>query len=73
MNQFCGNNYLVQLSQFAALYEMGWANGDSVGLGVLTQYRNARFQESINNNPSSTRPSAASSPLRLHGHLFTCS
>lgn len=29
---------------------MGPANGDSVGLNVLTQYCNTRFQESINNN-----------------------
>ena len=41
----------MQLSQFSALYELGQANGDSVDLNVLTQYRNTRFQESINNNP----------------------
>jgi hypothetical protein len=46
-----GNDYLVQLSQFTALYELGQQNGDSVDLNVLTQYRNRRFQESVNNNP----------------------
>jgi len=46
-----GNDYLVQLPQFTALYELGQQNGDSVDLNVLTQYRNTRFQESINNNP----------------------
>jgi len=46
-----GNDYLVQLPQFTALYELGQQNGDSIDLEVLTQYRNTRFQESINNNP----------------------
>ena len=46
-----GNDYLVQLSQFTALYELGQANGNSVDLNVLTQYRNTRFHESISNNP----------------------
>jgi hypothetical protein len=40
MNHFRGNSYLAQLSQFTALYEMGQANGDSVGLNVIKQYRN---------------------------------
>ena len=39
------------MSQFKALYELGQQNGDSVDLNVLTQYRNTRFQESLNNNP----------------------
>ena len=46
-----GNDYLVQLSQFKELYKMGQANGDSVDLNVLTNYRVKRFQESIDNNP----------------------
>ena len=46
-----GNDYLVQLPQFTAIYELGQANGDSVDLNVLTQYRNTRFHESIANNP----------------------
>jgi hypothetical protein len=46
-----GNDYLVQLSQFAALYGLSQANGDSIDLNVLTQYRNTRFQESISQNP----------------------
>jgi hypothetical protein len=49
MNHFSGNDYLVPLSQFTALYKMAQANGDSVDLNVVTQYRNTRFQESINN------------------------
>ncbi|KAL6718421.1 hypothetical protein ACLMJK_004510 [Lecanora helva] len=46
-----GNDYKVQVSQFAALYELGQKNGDSVDLDVLTNYRVTRFQESVNNNP----------------------
>lgn len=46
-----GNDYKVQLSQFTALYELGQQNGDSVDLGVLTNYRATRFQDSISNNP----------------------
>ena len=46
-----GNDYLLQLSQFTALYELGQNNGDSVDLAVLTNYRATRFQESIDNNP----------------------
>lgn len=46
-----GNDYLLQLSQFTALYELGQANGDSIDLNLLTQYRNTRFQESISQNP----------------------
>ncbi len=41
----------MQLSQFTALYELGQQNGDSIDLGVLTNYRATRFQESISNNP----------------------
>ena len=39
------------MSQFKALYELGQENSDSVDLGVLTNYRTTRFQESIDNNP----------------------
>ncbi|KAF2100903.1 Cloroperoxidase [Rhizodiscina lignyota] len=46
-----GNDYLVQLSQFTALYEMGQENGNSVDLTVLTKYRAQRFEESMANNP----------------------
>ncbi|MCJ1449956.1 hypothetical protein MMC28_000284 [Mycoblastus sanguinarius] len=46
-----GNDYLVQLSQFSALYELGQQNGDSIDLNVLTNYRVTRFQQSISNNP----------------------
>ena len=48
---FSGNDYLVQLKQFTALYELGQQNGNSVDLDVLTNYRVTRFQESIDNNP----------------------
>lgn len=51
LTAFSGNDYLVQLPQFTALYELGQGNGDSVDLAVLTEYRNTRFQESINSNP----------------------
>ncbi|KAF2501596.1 hypothetical protein BU16DRAFT_569583 [Lophium mytilinum] len=46
-----GNDYLLQPSQFKALYELGRANGDSVDLSVLTAYRATRFQESVSENP----------------------
>ena len=46
-----GNDYLVQLSQFTALYELGQQNGDSIDLDVLTNYRVTRFQQSVSNNP----------------------
>ncbi|KAH7028893.1 Chloroperoxidase, partial [Microdochium trichocladiopsis] len=45
-----GNNVL-QLSQFKSLYELGQTNGDSVDLGVLTNWRAQRFQQSISENP----------------------
>ena len=46
-----GNDYKVQVSQFAALYKLGQQNGNSVDLDVLTNYRVTRFQESISENP----------------------
>ena len=46
-----GNDYLVQLSQFTALYELGQQNGNSVDLDVLTNYRVTRFQQSVSQNP----------------------
>lgn len=46
-----GNDYLIQVSQFSALYELGQQNGDSIDLQVLTNYRATRFQQSISNNP----------------------
>lgn len=46
-----GNDYLNQMSQFKALYELGQQNGDSVDLNVLTNYRVTRFQESVGQNP----------------------
>ncbi|KAL9082865.1 MAG: hypothetical protein Q9165_008750 [Trypethelium subeluteriae] len=45
-----GNDYLVQLSQFQALYDLGKAD-DNYDLQLLTDYRATRFQESIDNNP----------------------
>ncbi|KAF2228837.1 Cloroperoxidase [Viridothelium virens] len=45
-----GNDYLVQLSQFQALYDLGKA-ADNYDLDLLTDYRATRFQESIDNNP----------------------
>ena len=42
---------MVQVSQFAALYELGQQNGDSIDLQVLTKYRTTRFQQSVSNNP----------------------
>lgn len=45
-----GNDYLLQLSQFKALYELGAAD-DNYDLDLLTAYRYTRFNESINNNP----------------------
>jgi hypothetical protein len=52
MNHFSGNDYLVQLSQFTALYKMGQQMVTVlIDLSVLPEYRNIRFQESINNNP----------------------
>ena len=41
----------MQVSQFAALYELGQQNSDSVDLDVLTNYRVTRFQQSVSNNP----------------------
>ena len=46
-----GNDYLLQMDQFKALYEAGQQNGDSVDLGVLTEYRHERYQQSISQNP----------------------
>ena len=46
-----GNDYLLLLSEFSALYELGQQNGDSVDLQVLTSHRATRFQQSISNNP----------------------
>jgi hypothetical protein len=46
-----GNDYLLQMDQFKALYELGQANGDSVDLDVLTDFRNTRWQQSTANNP----------------------
>ncbi|KAI1262475.1 hypothetical protein F5Y18DRAFT_151579 [Xylariaceae sp. FL1019] len=45
-----GDN-LPSVSQFKSLYELGQANGDSVDLDVLTQYRLQRFDESVAENP----------------------
>lgn len=41
----------MQLSQFKALYELGQENGNTIDLALLTDYRNTRFQESLNKNP----------------------
>ncbi|MCJ1441811.1 MAG: hypothetical protein MMC23_002303 [Stictis urceolatum] len=46
-----GNDYLVQLNQFKALYEAGQINGDNVDIPVLNQRRSERFDESVNENP----------------------
>ena len=45
-----GNDYLLQLSQFQALYDLGKAD-DNYDVGILSSYRATRFQESIDNNP----------------------
>ena len=46
-----GNDYLLRLPQFEALYELGLANGDSIDLPLLTSYRSQRWQQSISGNP----------------------
>ncbi|KAL9101911.1 MAG: hypothetical protein Q9163_002877 [Psora crenata] len=46
-----GNDYLLQLSQFEAIYELGQQNSDSIDLDILTSQRATRFQNSIDNNP----------------------
>ena len=51
LSNHSGNNYLLQLSQFSTLYELGQQNGDSIDIPLLTSYRATRFQESVNNNP----------------------
>ena len=45
-----GNDYLLQMSQFQALYELGQP-ADNYDLSLLTNYRATRFSESLNNNP----------------------
>ena len=45
-----GNDYLLQLSQFQALYDLGKTD-DNYDLTLLTAYRATRFQESISQNP----------------------
>lgn len=45
-----GNDYLVQLSQFEALYNKGAAE-DNYDLPLLTEFRSERFDQSIANNP----------------------
>ncbi|KAI1356737.1 hypothetical protein F5Y01DRAFT_321125 [Xylaria sp. FL0043] len=44
-------NNLPQVSQFTALYELSQGNGDSVDLGVLTEHRSQRFDQSVAENP----------------------
>ncbi|KAL9616515.1 MAG: hypothetical protein Q9160_008631 [Pyrenula sp. 1 TL-2023] len=46
-----GNDYLLQTSQFRALYALGQQNANNIDLSVLTTYRTTRFQESISSNP----------------------
>jgi len=46
-----GNDYLLQMDQFKALYEAGQKNGDSITLDVLTEFRNDRWQQSLSTNP----------------------
>lgn len=46
-----GNDYLLQLSQFSTLYELGQQNGNSIDIQVLSNFRATRFQQSISNNP----------------------
>ncbi|KAL1304902.1 hypothetical protein AAFC00_003820 [Neodothiora populina] len=45
-----GNDYLLQVSQFQQLYDMGAAN-DNYDLSLLTQFRANRFQQSKSDNP----------------------
>lgn len=45
-----GNDYLVQMSQFKQMYEMGQP-ANNYDLQLLTNFRAARFQQSIENNP----------------------
>ncbi|KAK4574868.1 hypothetical protein LTR86_001710 [Recurvomyces mirabilis] len=45
-----GNDYLSQVSQFQALYDLGKGD-DNYDLQLLTDYRATRFQESISQNP----------------------
>jgi hypothetical protein len=72
MNHFSDSDYLVQLPQFTALYEMSQANGDVVDLNVLTQYRNNSIPR-VHQQQSLLLQRALSSVVasRLHGHLST--
>lgn len=45
-----GNDYLLLMSQFQALYDLGKPD-DNYDLQLLTDHRATRFQESIDNNP----------------------
>ncbi|TVY48236.1 Aromatic peroxygenase-like protein [Lachnellula occidentalis] len=46
-----GDDYKLQMSQWQDLYARGQANGDSYDLDVLTEFRSARWDQSLNNNP----------------------
>ncbi|TVY51306.1 Aromatic peroxygenase-like protein [Lachnellula cervina] len=46
-----GNDYALQLDQWQDLYARGQANGDNYTLDVLNEFRSARWDYSLNNNP----------------------
>ena len=46
-----GNDYTLQMDQFTDLYNRGQANGDNYTLDVLNDFRSARFDHSLQNNP----------------------
>lgn len=46
-----GNDYKLQMDQWQDLYARGQANGDNYTLDVLNEFRSARFDHSIQNNP----------------------
>jgi hypothetical protein len=45
------NDFSMQMDQFKQLYDMGQANGDDYTLEVLNEFRSARFDHSVANNP----------------------
>ncbi|TVY23957.1 Aromatic peroxygenase [Lachnellula hyalina] len=46
-----GDDYKLQMDQWEDLYARGQANGDSYTLDVLNEFRSARWDYSLNNNP----------------------
>jgi len=46
-----GNDFELQMKQYQQLYDMGQANGDDYDLDLLTEFRSARFDQSVSENP----------------------